>query len=414
MKKLAVSTLIVFSVLIAFLVSPRHLLSHAQNAEIVWPVIELVSVMDGFAQPVHITHAGDGSGRLFVVEQNGYIRIIKNQIIEPIPFLDIHERVLTGGEQGLLSAAFPPEYAEKGYFYVYYTNQEGDNQVSRFQSTPYPDIADPESEEIILHISHPDRENHNGGQIAFGPDGYLYIATGDGGGGGDPDDNSQNTSSLLGKLLRIDVEFDTPPPTDADHKVFLPILHDNSGPKPAYRVPADNPFVSLQGYRPEIWSLGLRNPWRFSFDRLTGDLFTADVGQSNYEEVNYQPTSSQGGENYGWNIMEGLHCYNSETCDQTGLTLPVSEYNHDLGCSITGGHVYRGSTSPSMEGFYFFADYCSGRIWALTRDNITWISQELLSSTHYISTFGEDEDGELYIADRNNGGIYQVVTGESE
>lgn len=414
MKKLAGITLVALNILIAFLVSPFHLLSVAQDSEVVWPEIALEPVTDGFSQPVHIAHAGDGSGRLFVVEKNGYIRVVENQTIEPIPFLDIHDRVLAGGEQGLLSVAFPPGYAEKGYFYVYYTNQDGDNQVSRFRSTPDPDFADPDSEEIILYINHPDRENHNGGQIAFGPDGYLYIATGDGGGGGDPDDNGQDTSSLLGKLLRIDVEFDTPPPTDADHKVYLPILFDNSEQKPAYRVPADNPFGGIPGYVSEIWALGLRNPWRFSFDRLTGDLYTADVGQNTYEEVNHQDASSQGGENYGWNIMEGSHCFNSETCDQSGLTLPVSEYSHDLGCSVTGGYVYRGATSPSMEGYYFFADYCTGRIWALTRDSSTWTSQVLLNSPYSISTFGEDEIGELYLADLDGGAIYQVVTLGSE
>jgi glucose/arabinose dehydrogenase len=379
-----------------------------------FPQIQLQPLAGGFQRPVYITHAGDGSGRLFVVEQDGRIRILHTDgSITPTPFLDITSRVRSpadggGNEQGLLGLAFPPGYAQKGHFYVYYTNQDGNNLVVRFGLTGNPDVADPASEEQILLLEHPGASNHNGGQIAFGADGYLYIGTGDGGGGGDPNGNAQNPASLLGKILRIDVEYSTP---TAAYSTYLPCLNKSEGQvqNTAYRIPADNPFVGQTGYREEIWALGVRNPWRFSFDRQTHDLYIGDVGQNTYEEIDFQPASSSGGENYGWNVMEGNHCYNAATCDSTGMTPPVTEYDHSLGCSVTGGVAYRGTAYPAMQGIYFYADYCSGRIWGL-QNNSGWQSLMLLDSSLSASSFGEGESGELYLADLSGGSIYQVTT----
>ena len=337
-------------------------------------------------QPVHIAHAGDGSGRLFIVEQPGRIRVLKDGALLETPFLDIIDRVSCCVERGLLGVAFPPGYAEKGYFYVNYTNSDGNTRVSRFRVTENLNIADPVSEEILPEVDQP-RTNHNGGQIAFGPmDGYLYIGLGDGGGGGDPYRNGQNPESLLGKLLRIDVEAGISP----------------------YALPASNPYTQTAGYRGEIWALGLRNPWRFSFDRQTGDLYIADVGQATWEEINFQPAESAGGENYGWNIniMEGRHCFNAESCDTDGLTLPVVEYPHGIGdCSVTSGFVYRGDGHPRMAGIYFYDDYCSGKVWGMRQVDGKWQSV-LLVDTEFdggITSFGEEEAGNLYVTnfDRN-------------
>jgi len=355
------------------------------------PQLSLVPTAVGFTHPVHITHAGDGSGRLFIVEQGGLIKIIKNGAALPKPFLDISSLLISSaGEQGLLSVAFPPGYgADKQYFYIDFTGTQGvgDTVIARYYTTADPDIADPASGQTLLVVVQP-FTNHNGGQLAFGPDGYLYIGMGDGGGGGDPSNNAQNTLSLLGKILRIDVE------SQLDQ----------------YSSPPSNPFIGNVGYRPEIWALGLRNPWRFSFDRETGDLYIADVGQNLYEEVNIQPAASAGGENYGWNIMEGFHCYNSASCNQAGLTLPVAEYGHSLGdCSITGGFVYRGLEFPPLQGVYLYGDYCSGRIWGLKRTGGTVSITLMLESNLLISTFGEDEAGNLYVADHAAGDIYRIT-----
>jgi glucose/arabinose dehydrogenase len=237
----------------------------------------------------------------------------------------------------------------------------------------------------VLKVDQP-FANHNGGQLAFGRDGYLYIGMGDGGSGGDPQNNGQKPSTLLGKMLRIDVE---------------------SGQVP-YAIPPSNPFRQKAGYRPEIWALGLRNPWRFSFDRETGDLYIGDVGQNAYEEVDFQPSSSKGGQNYGWKIMEGTQCFESNTCDKKGLTLPVVEYEHSQGCSVTGGVVYRGQNYPGMRGIYFYGDYCSGRVWGLKRSGTTW-QNTLLSKTSYsISSFGEDQAGNVYMTDYGSGDIYLI------
>ena len=245
-------------------------------------------------------------------------------------------------------------------------------------------MADPGSETVLLHIAQP-FSNHNGGQLRFGPDGYLYIGMGDGGSGGDPQNNGQNRGTLLGKLLRVDVDSN---PVQVS-------------------IPPDNPFVNTSGARAEIWALGLRNPWRFTFDRATGDLWIGDVGQNTYEEIDFQPASSRGGENYGWNVMEGLHCFRAG-CSAVGLSLPVAEYSHADGCSVTGGFVYRGRVSPGLRGTYIYGDYCSGRIWGLERQGSEWVQRPLLSSGFSISTFGEDEAGEVYIANAGNGTIHRI------
>lgn len=384
------------------------------------PEISPLLVASGLERPVGIAHAADGSGRLFIVEQQGQILVLEAQRVET-PFLDIRDRVASpassgGNEQGLLGLAFPPDYAKKGYFYVYYTMRTGDNVLSRFFTTENPNLADPNSEEQVLTLPHPQYQNHNGGQLAFGPDGYLYIGVGDGGSGGDPFGNAQNPASLNGKLLRIDVEMETSiyKPSSGLNTIIWDFNCLNGAGinyPTAYLIPASNPFLDDPGYRPEIWALGLRNPWRFSFDRENGDLYIADVGQDRWEEINYQPAGSPGGQNYGWNTLEGKECYGSVFCDPNGLTLPVHVYPNSSSpnCSITGGYVYRGDEIPALEGVYFFGDFCSGSIWGLQTDGDTW-EQVLLTSTSFmISAFGEDEQGEIYIADMVGGGIYQLV-----
>jgi glucose/arabinose dehydrogenase len=330
------------------------------------------------------------------VEQGGTIRIIlDNGVVLPTPFLDLASlnppRLVAGGERGLLSVAFPPGFAGKQHFYVYYTRAV-DNAilVARYRvSAGDPNVADPASEGEILVVPHPEFGNHNGGQLAFGPDGYLYIGTGDGGGGGDRDNNAQNPLSRLGKLLRIDVESDAIP----------------------YGV-SGNPFVGNANFLPEIWALGLRNPWRFSFDRGTGDLYIGDVGQGDFEEIDVQPAASAGGQNYGWNLMEGDRCYPPGTvgCDRTGLALPVFVYDHSLGCSVTGGHVYRGSAFPSLQGVYLFGDLCSGRIWGIRKNGAAWDNALLATTTLTITTFGEDESGNAYVANYANGDLLMIVS----
>jgi glucose/arabinose dehydrogenase len=353
-----------------------------------WPNISLALKVKGMDKITHIANAGDNSGRLFVVEQRGRIIIIKGNAPQKTPFLNIADRVSCCGERGLLSVVFPYDYADKRYVYVDYTDRSGDTVVSRFHLTADPDRADPRSEEIILTVKQP-FSNHNGGQLAFGPDGFLYIGLGDGGSAGDPYNNGQNPGSLLGKILRIDTE---------------------TGIRP-YAIPPGNPFANRKGHRPEIWAMGLRNPWRFSFDRLAGDLFIADVGQNRYEEVDFQPKSSAGGENYGWNIMEGNHCYKSKKCDSAGLVPPVAEYDHSRGCSITGGMVYRGKQFPALLGIYLYGDYCSGRIWGLRRSGSGWEHEQLIDSKLAISTFGEDENGGLYVADYDKGSVLKIEAG---
>ena len=340
-------------------------------------------IVAGVTNPTDIQNAADGSGRLFLVQQNGVVRIFRDGALLAQPFLDIRSKTTGTGERGLLGLAFPPEFAQNQRFYVNYTDLKGDTVIALYRVSANPDTADAASETVLLHIPQP-FENHNGGQVKFGPDGYLYIGMGDGGSGGDPMGNGQNLGSLLGKMLRVDVE---------------------SQPG-SVKVPPTNPFVNRPGAKPEIWAYGLRNPWRFSFDRPTGNLWIADVGQENYEEIDFQPGASTGGENYGWNRTEGLHCY-VPGCSLTGITLPVAEYSHSLGCSVTGGFVYRGNASPGLRSLYLYADYCSGRIWALERRGSVWVNQELLNTKLAIRTFGEDETGEIYLG-VENGTIFRI------
>ena len=316
--------------------------------------LRTTQVASGIAAPTDIQNANDGSGRLFFVQQNGIVRIFRGGTVNSRPFLDIIAKTRADGERGLLGLAFPPGYAQKQRFYVDYTDLNGDTIIAQYRVSSNPDLADAASENVLLKIAQP-FANHNGGQVRFGPDGYLYIGMGDGGSAGDPLGNGQNRGALLGKLLRIDVESDPG----------------------RVRIPPDNPFVDVAGVRPEVWAFGLRNPWRFSFDRTTCDLWIADVGQDSYEEVNFQAASSRGGENYGWNRMEGMHCY-KPNCNMQGLVLPVAEYPHSQGCSVSGGFVYRGRSSPGLRGIYLYGDYCSGRIWGTERQGADWVTRELL------------------------------------
>jgi len=352
--------------------------------------VRLAEVASGLARPVDIQQPDDDSGRLFVLEQAGYVRVIRDGALAALPVLDIRDRVTQigqgGDERGLLGLAFPPGFQGKRYFYLNYTNRSGATVISRFRMTGAgADTADPASEQLVLTIPQP-FSNHNGGQLQFGPDGYLYIGMGDGGSANDPQGNAQNPRSMLGKMLRIDVE---------------------SGAAP-YAVPPSNPFVNNLLYLPEIWATGLRNPWRFSFDRATGNMWIADVGQGRAEEIDLQLASSAGGENYGWNVMEGLRCLRAG-CTETGVR-PIAEYTRESGdVSITGGYVYRGSISPSLRGLYIYGDYASGRIWTLSEENGRWASQLLIRPGNFlISTFGQDRAGEVYVANHRTGAIFRI------
>lgn len=350
--------------------------------------LSFTQVASGLTAPVAISHAGDGSDRLFVVEQGGQVRILTGGTLLPTPFIDIADRLISGGEQGLLGLAFPPGFAQKGYFYLHYSRQgDGATVLSRFFISADPNLALPASEEVLLTVPQP-FANHNGGQLVFGPDGLLYLALGDGGSGGDPQGNGQNPASLLGKLLRLDVEGGTVP----------------------YGIPADNPFAGSLTVRREIWALGLRNPWRFSFDRLSGDLFVADVGQNAWEEVNHQSAGAAGGANYGWNILEGEVCFSPAVgcIPPAAAVAPVAVYDHTLGCSVTGGHVYRGPQNPELQGRYLYGDFCSGRIWSLRQLGGNWENQLLADTAFQLSSFGEDENGRLYLADYGPGTLYRI------
>jgi glucose/arabinose dehydrogenase len=355
--------------------------------------LEFEQIAAGLASPVGIEHAGDGSDRLFIILRGGQVVIYDGSQVLPTPFLDVSSLVITGGsEQGLLGIAFHPDYENNGYFYVDYTRKsDGATVIARYHVSADPNVADDASAFSLLTIPQP-FSNHNGGQLKFGPDGFLYIGMGDGGSGGDPNNLAQSPTSLLGKILRIDVNNGSP-----------------------YGIPADNPFVSNPNVDDRIWALGLRNPWRFTFDRLTGDLFIADVGQDNWEEVNYQPASSAGGENYGWSCYEGLHDYRTDrNCTFYGvLTDPVLEYPHGVndsnGCSITGGYIYRGNRYPALKGVYLYGDFCTGNIWAATTSGSSWISNIVADTNFLIPTFGEDESGELYVASLGSGAIYHIA-----
>jgi glucose/arabinose dehydrogenase len=345
-------------------------------------ILGVEEIAGGLRQPLFVTHAGDGSGRLFVVEKAGRIRLLPDGQL----FLDIAERVgSAGSEQGLLGLAFHPRFRDIGFFYVNYTDRAGDTVIARFSLTA-DGRGDPGSEHRLLTQDQP-APNHNGGMLAFGPDGYLYIGLGDGGGANDQFRNAQNRQSVLGKILRVDVDGGDP-----------------------YAIPLGNPFVGDPGARPEIWAYGLRNPWRFSFDRATGDLYIGDVGQNQREWVYFQPAGSGGGQNYGWPIVEGSRCLSGGDCDRRGLTPPVAEYTHAQGCAITGGYVYRGARSPLLRGAYLYGDYCSGRVWTLARDGAgQWVATEMLRLNARISSFGEDEAGEVYLTDLGGGTVARVT-----
>ncbi len=355
--------------------------------------LDIAPIADEFTRPVFITNAGDDSNRLFVLEQQGRIYFLNAGSARKHLFLDLREIVNDkGNEQGLLGLAFHPDYKNNGKFYVDYTNlPNGDTVIAQYQVSSNPDKAEPNSAQILLTIDQPE-PNHNGGMLAFGPDGYLYIGTGDGGGAGDLHGdigNGQSRNTLLGKILRLDVNN-----------------------APPYQIPPSNPFVNTADARPEIWAYGLRNPWRFSFDRATGDLYIADVGQGTYEEINFQPAASGGGENYGWRTMEGNHCFRGgDSCNTAGLTRPITEYTHDLGCSVTGGYVYRGQAFAWLQGYYLFADYCTGIVWATRRDTSgAWQTRQVTTFDDTISSFGQDEQGELYIAGHKSGTVYKLTS----
>ncbi|HEX6748364.1 MAG TPA: PQQ-dependent sugar dehydrogenase [Longimicrobium sp.] len=335
--------------------------------------LRLVEVAGGLDHPLFLT-SPPSDPRLFVVEQTGKIRIIQNGSLRAAPFLDVTSLITSGGERGLLSMAFHPHYATNGFFYVYYTDRNGDTRVVRYHVSGDPNVADPQSAMVVLGVAQP-FANHNGGLLLFGPDGKLYVGLGDGGGGGDPQGNGQNLAALLGKILRIDVD----------------------GAQP-YAIPADNPFAGQAGRRGEIWIYGVRNPWRFSFDASSSLLYVADVGQNAWEEVNVV-SARTGGLNFGWNLMEGMHCYNAGSCSQQGLTLPVAEYGHGDGCSITGGYVYRGSAIPAVRGHYFYSDYCNGWLRSFRWDGAQAADprQWDVGSIGNVTSFGEDMSHELYI-----------------
>ncbi|MBT8400444.1 MAG: PQQ-dependent sugar dehydrogenase [Rhodothermia bacterium] len=343
-----------------------------------------------FSRPIDLQDPGDGTGRLFVVEQAGVIKVFSNNPSAPQAktFLDIRNRVDdSGNEEGLLGLAFHPNYATNGYFFVNYTsNNPNATVIARYSvSDTDPDVADANSEEVLLTIGQP-FGNHNGGQVAFGPDGMLYIAVGDGGSGGDPMEHGQNLTTLLGTILRIDI--------------------DNASGNLGYAIPSDNPFTgNQQGYREEIFAYGLRNPWRFSFDTTTGSLWTGDVGQNRFEEIDIIDS----GKNYGWNVMEAFECFGSSGCDTTDLVLPVHAYPHESGnASVTGGHVYRGSTLPDLVGTYVYADFSSGRIWGLTAAGGSFVNELLVDTSVNISSFGVDSSSELFIC-AFDGRIYRLM-----
>jgi uncharacterized repeat protein (TIGR01451 family) len=363
-----------------------------------WPQISFGQPIGGFIHPTHLSSARDGSGRLFVVEQPGRIRIIKNGALLATPFLDINGHIgPVAGSRGLLSVAFPPDYADKQHFYVNYVvppvgcaaSCGGIVVIARYHVTANPDIADANSEEIVLTDGpFPD---HWGGELAFSPlDGYLYFGVGSGA-PGDSNNVAQDLSVLPGKIIRIDVETGNPT---------------------TYTIPPTNPYVGTANARPEIWDIGLRNPWSSSFDRDTGDFYIADVGEGDREEVDFELAGSTGGVNYGWSIMEGSLCFDPPTgCDMTGLTLPVVEYDHSLGCDITGGTVYRGLLYPHFQGIYFYGDWCTGRLWGLQQTNNAWQSTLLFDTTLSVIGFSEDESGQLWVSDYNGGAIYPIVEG---
>ncbi|HEX5166762.1 MAG TPA: PQQ-dependent sugar dehydrogenase, partial [Thermomicrobiales bacterium] len=361
------------------------------QADAVTPVtLDLDVVASGFMQPTDLVEPHDGTGRLFVVERLGLVRVIKSGQVLDEPFLDLTGMVSNGTwEQGLLGIAFHPDFAHNGIFFVTSSPAPDEWRLERYVVSSDPNRADPASAQTVLSFDHPGG-NHYGGKIVFGDDGYLWISVGDGGGGYDQYGNAQNLDSLLGKILRIDVDRGDP-----------------------YAIPADNPFVGTSGARPEIWAYGLRNPWRFSFDRLTGDLYIGDVGETTWEEVNFEPAGSPGGRNYGWPQMEGMSCSQvAPDCDPSLYVLPISQHGRDDGCAVTGGYVYRGDETSPLWGTYVFADYCNGTIWTAERSGDGWVSGIQLRTPLNISAFGESDDGSIYVVDFTRGGIYQLMSTE--
>jgi glucose/arabinose dehydrogenase len=341
----------------------------------------LTEIAAGLNSPVYLA-AKDGDDRIFVVEQTGTIRVISGGDVLASPFLDITSKTQSGGERGLLSVAFHPEPGDTRFF-VNYTDRNGDTVVERYEAVPGQNVADANSAFTILTVEQP-FGNHNGGQLQFGPDGMLYVGMGDGGSGGDPQGNGQNLNTLLGAMLRLDVDEGAP-----------------------YSIPSDNPYVSGGG-RPEIWASGLRNPWRFSFDRQNGDLYIADVGQNRLEEINVRP-SNEAGVNYGWNTMEGSECFGGGGCDTGAFALPALEYDHAQGCSITGGYVYRGGRMPELTGSYFYADFCEGwiRSFRYVDGSATDQTEWEMPDVGRITSFGQDHMGELYVL-TSTGSVYQI------
>jgi len=353
--------------------------------------IQLQPFVSGLTNPLGLEQPGDGSGRLFVVQQGGTIRIIQSGALLPQAFLDITGKIATGSEMGLLGLAFHPGFAQNGKIYVNYTRSTGgqiQSVISEYQvAAGNPNSADPASERILITVNQVGNfENHKAGQLAFGPDGFLYFGLGDGGSEGDPFGNGQNTNTLLGKMMRIDVN--------------------NTSPGLQYAIPADNPFVAGGGL-PEIFAVGFRNPWRFSFDHATGRLFAGDVGQNNFEEVDIV----QKGQNYGWSIMEGMHCFKpANGCNMAGLTLPIAEYSHSEGDAIIGGFVYHGSSIAALQGAYIFGDLSTGKIWELVEGPPNTWTRTLLNQTGLtISSFGQDQNGELYLVDIGSGRVLKIV-----
>ncbi len=357
--------------------------------------VDVAVAVSGFDSPVDVTNAGDGSGRLFVVEQAGRIRLIKDGVLVERPFLDITGRIASGGERGLLGLAFHPDYPSDPRFFVDYTDTDGNTVVSQFTvSGADPDSGDPNSEVVLMHIAQP-FANHNGGAVVFGPDGMLYIATGDGGSAGDPQGNGQRLDTYLGKILRVDVDV-------------------APGSSTAYQVPADNPFATTAGAKPEIWFYGLRNPWRIRFDRETDDLWIGDVGQNAWEEIDVA-RAGQKGLDYGWNIMEATHCFNpSSGCDPTGLTVPVAEYDHSLGCAVIGGVVVRDPRQGRLDGGYLFGDACSDNLWLMDP-----AGDELRAATlvvkmgRTLSSIGEGEDRSVYATSLDKGELLRISAGSN-
>jgi glucose/arabinose dehydrogenase len=345
--------------------------------------IQVVPAVTGLVNPVFLT-APAGDSRLFIAEQRGTIRVVKNGVLLAAPYLDLRGRLTSGGESGLLGLAFHPNFALNGFFYVQYTDLNGDSEIERYHATPSSDVADANSASHVLGFDQP-FANHNGGMLQFGPDGMLWIGTGDGGGAGDPQGNGQRLTTLLGKMLRIDVNAASP-----------------------YAIPSNNPFVGSSVNRQEIWGVGLRNPWRYAFDRRTGLLYVADVGQSGWEEVHVVP-ADRPSVNYGWVIMEGSHCFGTTTCDPTGLDIPVLEYSHSDGCSITGGFVYRGAAIPGLRGRYFYSDYCRGFLRSFRYVNGVATEQRSwnVGDLGNVLSFGQDAAGELYVLS-TDGTAYRI------